>query len=158
MDIHVHLARNNLSHLVEQTDAVDTGYLDCCVKEECAPHRPLCVEDAVAETGLQLGCHRTVALVYLDLLLAVDVSQDVVAGDRVTTIHKLILVDVVVGYVDWFLAVELVGHSEQLFLCSLSLSGDILFLVAEERHILSPSLSGCFLLIASMYLVDVLFG
>ena len=93
---------------------------------------------------------------YLNLFLAVDESQYVVARDRMTTIHKLILVDIVVGDVDWFLAVEFIRDGKQLFSLSLLQHGSVLFLVAEERYEFSPSLRGSFLLITDMYFVDVL--
>ena len=55
---------------------------------------------------------------YLNLLLAVDESQYVVAGDGMTAVHELILVDVLVGDEDRLLAVELFRHGEEFLLFS----------------------------------------
>ena len=113
---------------------VDTRHLDGYVEEECASHVPLGVEDAVAVTGFQFCGHRTVALVDFDLLFAVDISQDVVPGNRVTAMHELILLDIVVGDVYRFLLIEFLRDGEEIILCGFVVGCSVLFPVTEERH------------------------
>ena len=70
-----------------------------------------------------------------------------------TTVHELILCDVVVGDEDWFLAVEFVGNDEQ-FRCVICLFL-LMFPRLEEGHKLSPTGAiGVFFL--AVQLVDVL--
>ena len=91
---------------------VDALHLYRSVEEQGASHIPFGVENTVAVARLQFGCPGTAALMYLNLLLAVDESQNVVAGDGMAAVHELILVDVLVGDEDRFLAVELFRHGE----------------------------------------------
>ena len=75
---------------------------------------------------------------YLNLLLAVNESQDVIAWDGMAAVHELILVDVLVGDEDRFLAVELFRHGEVFPLFCLCLTVQSLFL-AEEGYEFSPT-------------------
>ena len=112
MDIDVHLGRDNLRDLVEQSNPVNTAQTDGGVEEEFLVHVPLDVEDTVAETGLQLGGYRTVSLVDLNLVLVVDVTKGIITWDGVTTPWEFILTDVFFRNVDGLLTVELLWYDE----------------------------------------------
>ena len=74
VDIDVHLRRYNLGDLIQHSHTVDAAQADGGIEEEPLMHIPLDVEDTIAETGLQFGGHRTVALVNLNLVLVVDIA------------------------------------------------------------------------------------
>ena len=76
-----------------------------------------------------------------NLLLVVDVSQDVVAGNRMAAVLELILSDSFLADVDGLLAVELLRHNEQLLLFAALFLG---FGTSQERHQLAPALVTCF--------------
>ena len=101
-------------------------------------HIPLRIEDAVAVARLELGGHRTGALVDLYLFLAGDITQGVVARDRVTTAGEDIGVDILLCDVDRLLAVELVGDHHEVVALAL-----LLFLLcvaaADEGYELTPA-------------------
>ena len=59
MDIDVELSEEDVRHVEEHSLAVGAVCLDRRVEEEALVHVPLCVEDAVAEAGLELGRHGT---------------------------------------------------------------------------------------------------
>ena len=84
VDIYIQLLGDHLRHLVQQSDAVDTSDGNGGVEEHLLVHVPLHVDDTVAIAALQLVGHITVALVDLDPVLVVDISQGIVAGDGVT--------------------------------------------------------------------------
>jgi GTP pyrophosphokinase len=77
-------------------------------------HVPLDVNNAVAETRLQLGGYGTGALVDFYLAIVVDVAKGIVTGDGMTTAGELILQDIVLGDVDGLLLVELLRHDEEI--------------------------------------------
>ena len=90
MDIHVHLSREHLGHLVQQSDAVDTFQLQRSIEEETFVHIPLGIEDAVAIARLELVGYRTGTFVYLYLLFIIDKSKDIISWDGMTTRHEFV--------------------------------------------------------------------
>ena len=100
VDIDVHLRGDDSRNIYEDTHTVDTLNADGGVEEQLFMHVPLGIEDAVAETTLQLIGHRTGALVDFYLVLVVDISQDVVSGNGVTAVLELILSDSFLANVD----------------------------------------------------------
>ena len=97
-------------------------------------HIPLDVEDTVAEAGLELGSHRTIALVDLYLVLVVDIAQSIITRDGMTAAGELILVNVLLADIDGFLAIELLRHDEEI------LFGLLFFLfLSDEGHVLEPA-------------------
>ena len=134
VDIHVHLGRDNLCHLVEQAYAVDAAQTDRGVEIEGLVHIPLDIEDAIAEAGLQFRGHRTVALVDLNLVLIVNIAEGIIAGDGVTAARELILTDIILCDEDGFLAVELLRYHKEFLLWLF-----LLFLIADKGHVLQPT-------------------
>jgi hypothetical protein len=57
-------------------------------------HVPLGIKDAISEAGFQTSRYRTGPLVYLNLVLAIDESQDVITRNGVTTMLEFILMNV----------------------------------------------------------------
>ena len=108
------------------------------VEVQFAVHVPFGVENVVAEAGFQFCGHRAGTFVYFDLFLCIDESEYVVTGNRMTTVHELILSDVVVSDEDGLLAVELFRYDEQAHLLLLVV---LVFVRLDERHILAPSLA-----------------
>ena len=97
-------------------------------------HIPLDVKDTVAEAGLELGSHRTIALVDLYLVLVVDIAQGIITRNRVTAAGELILVDVLLADIDGLLAIELLRHDEEILFGLL-----FLLLLSDEGHVLEPA-------------------
>ncbi len=75
MDIDAQLVADNLAYIKQHTLAVDTLDFNGCIEEQLLVHIPFGIYDAVAVAGLQFGCHRAGALVYLDAVLVVNVSH-----------------------------------------------------------------------------------
>ena len=86
---------------------------------------------------------------YFYLVLAVNESQDVVAGDGVTAVLELILCDVLVADVDRFLTIELLRYDEQLLLFRFFL----LLVSTKEGNKFAPS---AILRVLTLQLVDIL--
>ena len=135
VDVDIHLRRDDFRDVHDHTYTVDTLDMDGSVEEEALVHVPFGIQDAVAVTGLELVCHRTVALVNLNALLGVDETKDVVTRDGVATATETILTDVGVVDVDGFLAIELLGNDEVVGL----LVGLLRLALAQERHQSEPS-------------------
>lgn len=91
---------------------------------------------SVEKRGLFVG-HGTGSLVNLYLVLVVDIAQDVITRDGVAAVLELILANGILADEDWFLAVELLGHNEELLL------GDILdrflLVTTQEGYQLTPA-------------------
>ena len=150
VDVDVHLGGDDLGNLVEHAYAVDATDADGGLKVEDLVHVPLDVEDAVSVARLQFGGHRTGALVDLNLVLVVDIAEGVVAGDGVTAAWELVLLDILLGDEDGLLAVELLGHDEELLLGTL-----LLFLLADERHVFEPARLTVIVFVLAVEFVDV---
>ena len=144
MDVDVQLVRDYLRHIVKHTLAVDTRNLNGGVKEHHLVHVPLGVKDAIAETGLKLGSHSTVATVNFYAVLVVDISEDVVTRNRMTALREDKRGDVLLIYNHRLLLVEALSYYEEAAL-------RIVFLVVmrEERHELSPAASRVLSLLAA---------
>ena len=84
VDVDIHLRRDDFRDVHDHTYTVDTLDMDGSVEEEALVHVPFGIQDAVAVTGLELVCHRTVALVNLNALdgfLAIELlGNDEVVG------------------------------------------------------------------------------
>ena len=151
MDVDVQLVRDHLRHVVKHTLAVDTRNLNGGVKEHHLVHVPLGVEDAIAETGLKLGSHSTVATVNFYAVLIVDISEDVVTRYRMTALREHKRGDVLLIYNHRLLLVEALSYYEEAAL-------RIVFLVVmrEERHELSPAASRVLSLLAAQFVEVVI--
>jgi hypothetical protein len=75
-------------------------------------HVPLGIKNAVAKTALQLVGYWAGALVDFYLLLVVDISQNVITGNGVTTVLELILSDSFFTNEDGLLAIEFLGYGK----------------------------------------------
>ena len=115
---------------------VNTLQTDGCIEEELLVHVPFRIENAVAKAGFEFCGNRTGTLVNLNLVLAIDESQHVIARNRVAAVLALLLFEVVVGNEDWLLAIEFLGYNKELCLVFSRL---FLLVAVEERHILSPA-------------------
>ena len=89
----------------------------------------------------------------LHLVLIVDKTKDIVAGDGVTTSRELKLTDVLLIDIDGLLAVEVLGYDKEFglfFLLRLFLRRRF-----DKRHILSPAATCIVLLVLALHLVQV---
>ncbi len=104
-------------------------------------HVPFGIEDAVAETCLELVGYRTGTFVYLYVPFVVDIAEDVVTRDRVAAEWVDILADILLGDEDGFLLVEVLAYDDigfvgEFFLLLLgALWRRIVF---QEGHELAP--------------------
>ena len=97
VDVNPHLAGDNLRNVQEHAYAVDALNPDSGIVEQVLVHIPLGIEDAIAETGLQPGSHRTGTLVNLYLMATIDKAKDIVTRNGVTAVLELILRDILVS-------------------------------------------------------------
>ena len=151
MDVDIQLVRDHLCHVMKHTLAVDARNLNGSVKEHHLVHVPLGVKDAIAETGLKLGSHSTVAAVNFYAVLIVDISEDVVTRNRMTALREDKRGDVLLIYNHRLLLVEALSYYKEAAL-------RIVFLVVvrEERHKLSPAASRILSLLAAQFVEVVI--
>ena len=137
MDVDIHLVRDNLRDVKQHAHTIDTLNADGGIEEQLLVHIPFGIKDAIAETGLQFGCHRTGTLMDFYLVTAVDESQHVVARDWVAAMLELVLPNGFFGNENGLFAVELLWNHKQLLL----LFSAFLFLLVtiQERHELTPA-------------------
>ena len=98
----------------QQSLTVDAANTYRSVEEQLLVHVPFRVENTIAESCLKLRCYRTCPLMYLYATLVVDISQSVIARDRVTAWREDILVDGLFGYEYRLLFVEVFSYDEQV--------------------------------------------
>ena len=118
VNVNVELIGQHLRDIAQHAFAVDASYLYNGIKEQHVVHIPFGVKQAVAITGLQLGRHRTGALVYLHMAHIVYVAQNVIAGYGMAAMWKDKLVDILFGNDDRQLLVEVFPHHDVLWLRS----------------------------------------
>ncbi len=114
VDVDAELVADDLAYIEQHTLAVDTLDFDGRIEEQLLVHIPFGIYDAVAVAGLQLGCYLAGTLVYLDAVLVVDKSHDVIARDGMATVWEDKLVDVLLCDDERFLLVEVLAHDEEL--------------------------------------------
>ena len=151
VNVDVQLVRDYLRHIMKHTLAVDARNLNGGVKEHHLVHVPLGVEDAIAETGLQLGSHSAVATMYFYAVLVVDISEDVVTRNRMTALREDKRGDVLLIYNHRLLLVEALSYYEEAAL-------RIVFLVVvrEERNEFSPATTRVLSLLAAQFVEVVI--
>ena len=94
---------------------------------------------------------------YLDVVFAVDESKHVIARNRMTAWFEDVCINIVVGDVNRFLAVEILRHDCIALGSSTLLFLYIVFFLAKERHILAPSTGSLTLLVVlALQFVEVL--
>lgn len=151
MDVHAQLVADDLGHIVEHSLAVNAAYLYRGIKEELLVHVPFGIEDAVAETCLELGGYGACALVHLYAATIVYVAQNVVSRNGVTAVRIDILRIRVFRYEDGLLLVEVFAHDEEFLAFGLrgGLYGLFLFLAfAQKGHELVQQVARWLLLFA----------
>ena len=132
VDVDTELFGEDIRDVTQQTLAVDTTNLDYGIEEQLLVHTPFCIDKPVAEACLKLGSHRTGTLVNLDVPFIVDISENVIARDRVATVWENKFAYGILAYDDSLLLVELVVNDklfDLLFLFFLCL-----LIFTDERH------------------------
>ena len=114
VDVDVELFGQHLRYFEQHSLAVYAADAYHRLEVKQLVHRPFRIENPVAETRLESCRHRTGAVVYLHMAPVVDISQYVVARNAVATLWEHKLVDVVFGYVDGLLLVEILVNREEL--------------------------------------------
>ena len=113
---------------------VDASDLDGGVEKTDVAHIPLSIQQSIAETRLQFAGHRAVALVYFYMILVVNVTQYVVAGDGMAASGEEVGVDVAVVDDDSLLPIECIIYGEWLGLLILF----VFLIMPNEGYILEP--------------------
>lgn len=114
-----------------------SDFLLYTIRAKALARRIMTPKASVEKRGLFLVGHGTGSLVNLYLVLVVDIAQDVITRDGVAAVLELILANGILADEDWFLAVELLGHNEELLL------GDILdrflLVTTQEGYQFAPA-------------------
>ena len=86
---------------------------------------------------------------YLDAVLVVNVSHDIITWNGMATVCEDKLIDVLFCNDERFLFVEILAHNKQLLWLDGSFSLFLVFVLAKERNIVTPAGSLLWLLILS---------
>lgn len=113
MDADVKLAGDDLGNIENHSLSVDTLYLYRGIKEEFSVHVPFGIEYTVAKSGLQFRGHGTCAHVNLHMVLVIDKSQCVIAGDGMAALGEDEAADISLCDDDGALFVERLIHDKK---------------------------------------------
>ena len=81
VDIDVKLVGQYTGHFMQDTDIVDAADFDGGGEEQRFMYVPRSRENMITVAGLEFGGHWTLAFVNVNVLVAVDISQHIVARD-----------------------------------------------------------------------------
>ena len=115
VDVHVELLREDARDLMQDADAVEADDVQCGREGECAVCVPRGCQDLVAASCFESLCYVALALVDGDLASFADVSEHIVAGNRVTLVAQSVSVDGLLAEDKRFLLVDL-GCCLRIFL------------------------------------------
>ena len=88
VDIDVKLVGQYTGHFMQDTDIVNAADFDGGGEEQRFMYVPRSRENMITVAGLEFGGHRALAFVNVNVLVAVDISQHIVARDGVATFRN----------------------------------------------------------------------
>ena len=109
---------------MQHTFAVDSLNRNRCIEEQALVHIPFCIEDSWTEACLEFGGNSARTFVNLYMPFVVDVTKNIVAGDRMSTMGENVSADIVLIDEDGFLFVQsLINHNQPILYVSSGVVG-----------------------------------